>query len=232
MDNKNVHAGHRKRVRANVIENGFSQLEDHRLLELILFYAIPQADTNGTAHNLLNEFGSLKGVLNADIKSLCEVAGIGESSAVMIASMGEAMRRSQKVSADKRMLYKNHEDYCALAQGYLSGEPKEKVIAFCFDASGRLKRVVNVSEGTENSSFIDVRRIVQSAMGCDATTVVMAHNHPTGSGEPSVSDMDSTRSLAVTLRKLQVMLADHIIVDENNQPHSMYMDSVTRQLFY
>lgn len=232
MDNKNVHAGHRKRVRANVIKNGFSQLEDHRLLELILFYAIPQADTNGTAHNLLNEFGSLKGVLNADISALCDVEGVGESTAVMIASMGEVFRRSQKVSADKRMLYKTHEDYCKLAQGYLAGEPREKVLAFCFDASGRLKRVVNVSEGTENSSFIDVRRIVQAAMGCDATTVVMAHNHPTGSSEPSVSDMDSTRSLSITLRKLEVMLADHIIVDENNKSYSMYMDSALKQLFY
>lgn len=232
MDNKNVHAGHRKRVRANVIENGFSQLEDHKLLELILFYAIPQADTNGIAHNLLNEFGSIKGVLNADVGALCEVAGIGESTAVMIAAMGEAMRRSQKIFADKRALYKTHEDYCSLAQGYLSGESKEKVLAFCFDATGRLKRVVNVSEGTENSSFIDVRKIVQSAMGCDATTVVMAHNHPAGSGEPSMSDMDSTRALSVTLRKLQVMLADHVIVDENNKPHSMYMDASMRNLFY
>lgn len=232
MDNKNVHAGHRKRVRANVIKNGFSQLEDHRLLELILFYAIPQADTNGIAHNLLNEFGSLKGVLNAEVFALCNVAGVGESTAVMIAAMGEAMRRSQKAPADKRLMYKSHADYCMLAQGHLSGEPKEKVIAFCFDASGRLKRVVDVSEGTENASFIDVRKIVQSAMGCDATTVVLAHNHPAGSGEPSMSDMDSTRSLAVTLRKLQVMLADHIIVDENNQPYSMYENPETRRIFY
>lgn len=232
QNKKNVHAGHRMRVKANVCKNGFSQLEDHKLLELLLFYAIPQADTNGLAHNLLNEFGSLKGVFTADINALCGVSGIGESTAVMLASMGEAFSRLQKTTADKRALYKSHADYCRLAQGYLSSETKENVYVFCFDASGRLKKAVNISQGTENTAYIDARKVVQSAMGCDAVAVVIAHNHPNGSGEPSASDLDSTRSLSVTLRKLGVMLADHIIVDENNNATSMYNDPEIKRIFY
>ncbi len=220
------------RVKANVCKNGFSQLEDHKLLELLLFYAIPQADTNALAHSLLDEFGSLKGIFKADIKSLCGVSGVGESTAVMLASMGEAFSRVQKTAVDKRALYKTHSDYCKLAQGYLSGETKENVYTFCFDASGRLKKAVNISQGTENAAYIDARKVVQSAMECDAVTVVIAHNHPNGNGEPSASDLDSTRSLSVTLRKLGVMLADHIIVDENNIASSMYSDPAIRSIFY
>ena len=236
MDNKqtkkNVHDGHRQRVRDRVSEYGLSQLKDHEVLELLLFYIIPRGNTNDIAHRLIDSFGSLKGVLDADVPELCCIAGVGEQSALFLKTIGEVHRRSCQTRVDKRILYKSHDDYCALAVSRLYGESKEKVLAFCLDASGRVKAEIVVSEGTENTSFIDVRKIVQGAMGCDATIVVLAHNHPTGSGEPSASDMDATRSLSVTLRKLQVMLADHVIVDENNQAHSMYMMPEARCVFY
>ncbi len=236
MNNKqvkdNVHDKHRIRVREKVFEYGFSQLKDHEVLELLLFYVIPRGDTNKTAHNLIDWFGDLNGVLNADIPELCQVAGVAEKSALMIKTVGEICRRSQKTTVDRRVLYKTHDDYCKLAISLLVGESKEKVVAFCLNASGRVKSQVVVSEGTENTSFIDTRKIVQAAMGCDATTVVLAHNHPVGSGEPSASDLDATRSLSVTLRKLGVMLADHIIVDECNEPHSMYANPEIRRIFY
>ncbi len=236
MDNKqvknNVHADHRKRVREKVFEHGFSQLKDHEVLELLLFYVIPRGDTNEKAHNLIDWFGDLNGVLNADIPELCQVAGIAEKSALMIKTVGELCLRSQKTTVNRRVLYKTHDDYCRLATSLLMGESKEKVVAFCLNASGRVKSQIIVSEGTENTSFIDTRKIVQAAMGCDATTVVIAHNHPAGSGEPSASDLDATRSLSVTLRKLGVMLADHIIVDEYGKPHSMYTDPEIRRIFY
>ncbi len=236
MDNKQkpsgIHKGHRKRLRKKVYEKGLSLLDEHELLELLLFYVIPQGNTNDTAHYLIDEFKDLKGVLDADIPELCRVTGVGERSALMFKTVGEIYRRLQKTEVNRRILYRTPDDFCMLAVAELAGESKEKVVAFCLDASGRLKHTVEVCEGTENTSFIDVRKIVQSAMGCDATTVVLAHNHPTGSGEPSVSDMDATRSLSVTLRKLQVMLADHIIVDENDQPHSMYQNPEIRRIFY
>ena len=85
-DEKNLHAGHRERVRENVINNGFSQLEDHRLLELLLFYSIPRGDTNEIAHTLLKEFGSLGGVISAPKEELIKICGVGENTAVFLAS--------------------------------------------------------------------------------------------------------------------------------------------------
>ena len=67
MAEKNIHSGHRKRVKENVIKNGFSQLEEHRLLELLLFYSIPREDTNELAHRLIEEFGSLDEVFKSNI---------------------------------------------------------------------------------------------------------------------------------------------------------------------
>ena len=70
---KNVHEKHRKRVRENVLKNGFKQLGDHQLLELLLFYSIPRGDTNELAHKLLNEFGGLSGVIKASPEALTKV---------------------------------------------------------------------------------------------------------------------------------------------------------------
>ena len=89
MAEKNIHSGHRKRVKANVIKNGFSQLEEHKLLELMLFYSIPREDTNELAHELINHFGSFEDVFKANVDQLKRVDGVGENTAVMIAAIGE-----------------------------------------------------------------------------------------------------------------------------------------------
>ncbi len=230
--NKNLHAGHRQRVKANVCKNGFSQLEDHRLLELILFYSIPQADTNGLAHRLLDEFGSLKNIFNEDTESLKRVSGVGENTAIMLSAMGEVYRRSQKSGVDRRKPYKTHSDYCNLAVSYLAGEPKETAVAFYFDASDRLKKAVELSSGDESSVQIDVKKVIQNAVLYDATGVVLAHNHPGRSNEPSLSDMDTTRSISVMLRKLGIRLYDHIVLDGNDKPYSMYEEVSIRTVFY
>ena len=81
---KNPHAGHRKRLRDAYLRGGFEALSDVNRLELLLFYAFRQGDTNPLAHKLLDHFGSLSGVLDADIEQLMQVDGIGESSAILI----------------------------------------------------------------------------------------------------------------------------------------------------
>lgn len=229
---KNLHAGHRQRVKANVCKNGFSQLEDHRLLELILFYSIPQADTNGLAHKLLDEFGSLKNIFNESVDRLRMVSGVGESTAIMLSAMGEVYRRNQKTGADRRRTYKTHEDYCNLAISYLAGESKEVAFAFYFDSADRLKRAVELSSGDETSVQIDAKKVYQNAVLLDAAGVVLAHNHPGRSNEPSLSDLDTTRSISVMLRKLGVRLYDHIILDGEDKPYSMYDEISIRPVFY
>ena len=228
-----VHSGHRKRVRENVVNNGFSQFEDHRLLELLLFYSIPQTDTNVLAHELLNEFGTLKDLFTADISRLMKVNGVGENTAVLLSAIGETYTRLIKSSfKNTRTLYNSIESYKELAGSYLIGEKNEKVVIFCFDSSYRLKKSLVISEGTENCSYIDVRKAVTVAMDANAMKVVIAHNHPASDCTPSAMDIDSTRSLCVLFRKLNVILCDHIIVGENGEMYSMYSDSRFTQMFY
>ncbi len=228
---KNIHSGHRKRVKENVCKNGFSQFEDHKLLELLLFYAIPQADTNELAHNLLNEFGTFEELVKADINRLKRVKGVGDNTAVLIATVGEVYYRALKSKRIKKTAYKTPDDFKALAVSYLCAEKVEKIYIFCMDSAGKLKKAVELSSGDESSSYIDFRKALQVALDCDAKKVVFAHNHPNGDCEPSPSDMDSTRSICVTFRRLGILIIDHIIIGHDDSVYSMYEDPKLQMLF-
>ena len=232
MVEKNIHSGHRKRVKANVIKNGFSQLEEHKLLELMLFYSIPREDTNELAHKLINHFGSFEEIFKADIKQLERINGIGENTAIMIAAIGETFNRISKSKPPKKRVYRSTEDLKELAGALLQGEKNEKVFLLCFDAKKTLKRYVAISEGDETSSEIDMKLIIKNLVDSDSSVAVLAHNHPTSSAEPSVYDIDATRMVCVTLRKIGYALADHIIVGENDDAYSMHLDPRFSSLFY
>lgn len=232
MAEKNVHSGHRKRVKANVIKNGFSQLEEHKLLELMLFYSVPREDTNELAHRLINHFGSFEEVFKANIDQLKKVDGVGENTAVMIAAMGETFYRMSKAKPSKKRFYKKTEDLKELAVSLLQGENVEKVILMCFDGSKKLKRYSVISEGDNVSSEIDMKEIIKILVDSDSSIAVLAHNHPTSSAEPSAYDVDSTRMVCVTLRKIGYALADHIIIGEKGEAYSMHTDSRFTALFY
>ncbi len=229
---ENLHSGHRKRVKANVVKNGFSQFEDHKLLELILFYSIPQADTNALAHRLLNEFGSFEGIINADFNRLRRVDGVGENTAILLSSISEVYFRTLKVKGRKKPAYTTPEDFKSLALQELSGERKENVIVFCFDSKGKLLKTERISQGDEISATFDVKKIVEAIWNSSSVKAVIAHNHPIGECNPSAGDIDATRNISVTLRRLGFYLVDHIIVDGENNTYSMYSDSMFTRMFY
>jgi DNA repair protein RadC len=84
MTEENLHKAHRLRLKERFLQQGLDGFEDHLVLELILFYAIPRIDVNGLAHELLNRFGSLHGVLDASVDDLRKVRGVGENAALLI----------------------------------------------------------------------------------------------------------------------------------------------------
>lgn len=232
MAEKSIHSGHRKRVKANVIKNGFSQLEEHKLLELMLFFSIPREDTNELAHKLIKHFGSFEEIFKANIEQLKKVEGVGDNTAVMLASMGEAFYRISKAKPSKKRVYKSTEDLKELAVSLLQGETIEKIILMCFDETKKLKRYTIISDGDKVSSEIDMKVVIKNLVDSDSSIAVLAHNHPTSSAEPSAYDIDSTRMVCVTLRKIGYALADHIIVGEQGEAYSMHLDPRFSALFY
>ncbi len=227
---KSVHAGHRERVRENVLKNGFEQLEDHKLLELLLFYSIPREDTNELAHRLLNEFHSLAGVIKATPKQLERVMGVGSNTAVLLSGMGELCIRVLKEGNIKKAPYLSNAEIIDLIKSHYINESKERFLLLCFDSGMRLKLVEFISEGDSIRVDFDIKKLVSKVLDCDASLVVLAHNHPDGNAFPSGADFDTTANISVMLRKINVRLMDHVIIGENSH-FSMRSNSKFSGLF-
>lgn len=92
MAAKRVHDGHRDRMRERIRRSGLSTLQEHEMLEYILYAFVPRKDTNEIAHALIDRFGSFAGVLNADEKRLAEIAGMTENAALFLCNLPDVFR--------------------------------------------------------------------------------------------------------------------------------------------
>ena len=211
-----IHEGHRQRLNERFRRSGLDSFTDVQVLELALFYCIPRKDTNPIAHDLLAHFGSLSQVLEASVEELQKVKGISENAAVYL-SMLTQIGRYYLVDRSQREVILPTIDKCgAYLVPYFFGRPTETVFLLCLDAKCKVLCCREVGQGSVNSAGISIRKIVETALGANATTVVMAHNHPSGLALPSAEDIHTTRRIAAALNAVEVNLADHIVVADGD----------------
>ena len=208
-----LHSGHRARLKARFVRDGLDSFEDHNALELLLFYAIPQRDTNELAHRLIAEFGSLSGVFDASVEALTHVPGVGENTAVLIRLMASLFAKYEQDKAKAVLPLLNTAQ--TAGEYFVSqfvGKTKEQFLAVCMTHKCRVLNQVVISEGTAFGMDINVRRIAEAAIQNGASYILLAHNHPAGVAAPSAADVDATRVIALALRALGIQVNDHIIV--------------------
>ena len=216
MVDASIHKGHRERLKARFLEEGLDNFTDIQALELLLFYAIPQKDTNPIAHALLDHFGSLSRVLEADVEELKKVPGISDHSATLLALVTE-LGRYYQVDCAQRVEVLTTLDACgAYLVPRFFGRSNETVFLLCLDAKCKVLCCKEIGEGSVNSTSISIRKVVETALSANATTVVLAHNHPSGVALPSSEDVQTTRRIAAALSAVEVHLADHIVVAEGD----------------
>ena len=214
---ENIHAGHRQRLRKKFLQLGADSLEPHELLELLLFYAVPRANTNPTAHELFRQFGSLKNVLTAPVEDLVRVEGLGESSALLISLVARLYCRAMVESMEEsRDILDTTERLGKYFVALLAAESREVMYQLSLDAKGRLLKRFKVNEGSAAGVDFDVRKIVVNALSSNASMVVLAHNHPSGVALPSGADCAGTEAVREALDVVNIVLADHIIVADND----------------
>ncbi len=189
---------------------------DIQVLELLLFYCIPRRDTNPLAHELLNQFGSLSQVLEAPIEELRKVDGMGENAAVFLHVVTQVGRSYFKDrSSDAKVLPTL--DSCAdFLQPYFYGERVETVYLLCLDAKCRLLCCKKISQGDVNSTHLSIRKIVEIALGINASSVLLAHNHPGGVAIPSCEDVRATMNIASVLNSVDVNFIDHLVICDDD----------------
>ena len=211
-----VHEGHRQRMRRQLQTSGMDSLSDVQVLEVLLYYAIPRADTNPLAHRLLERFGSLSGVLEAPADELVQVDGMGQAAAQLISLMLQLERRHFIDRNGPASILDTTTRCGQYLVPYFHGEQNEVVYLLCLDAKCKALCCVPVHRGSITAASISVRKIVQTALNQNAASVVIAHNHPSGYALPSQEDIDTTRALQAALHGVGIVLADHIIVADDD----------------
>lgn len=210
-----LHDGHRQRCKQRFLRTGAEGFDDHQLLELLLFYAIPRCDTNETAHRLLKRFGSLQGVLYAAPEELSAVEGIGESAAVLLRLTGDLSLRARKAALPEKLLNSPGRAGAYFAE-LLLGQKRELLYEACLDGKGKLLSCRCITKGTVTSSPLQIRQVVENALYSGADSVLLAHNHPSGVALPSADDVQTTQRIAQALHAVDIVLIDHIVVAEGD----------------
>ena len=213
---ESVHKGHRERLKQRFLAEGLDNFSDVQVLELLLFYGIPQKDTNPIAHELLDHFGSLSRVLEADVEELKKVNGIKDHAAVLLALVIELCRYYQVNCAQQTEILPTLEACGRYLVPRFFGRTKETVFLLCLDAKCKVLCCKELGEGSVNTAPISVRKVVETALAANASTVILAHNHPSGIAVPSNEDLQTTRRIAAALNAVEIHLADHIVVAEGD----------------
>lgn len=207
-----MHEGHRERLKKRFLEEGLDSFEPHQILELLLFYSIPRKDTNEIAHGLIERFGSISGVFEADPKMLESVMGMGKSSAVLLALIPALTRIYLRDKWGERSVINSSVKAGEYAAALFAGRTYEVFYLVCLDSQNKVIYSSLLHEGTINETAVYPRKVVEEALRHKAVNVILAHNHPGGGLTPSRADIDVTAKIKTALNSISINVIDHIVV--------------------
>lgn len=214
---QNIHQGHRKKVKSRYYETGLTGMPEHNILEFLLFFGIPQKDTNDLAHELINRFGSFSGVLEAKMSDLMDVKGMTENAACLLTLFLPVYKKYTEDLHKKRPIMSARKDYVKYLKNlYLDSPNNERVYILCFDSNNRLIACRKISEGDFSSALFDIRKIASAVLEVNAKKVILSHNHPNGQLEPSRDDCKITKDLSDLLSLFKVKFVDHVIITDTS----------------
>ncbi len=214
---KGLHDDHRKRVRKEFLANGFnSDTPPHKIVEMMLFYSIPRVDTNETAHLLMDNFGSISKLIDARPEDIMKVKGAGENTAIFLKFIRFIANYyvNEKHSGTKRF---NHiDEICSFLFDKYLGFKNEVIAITSLDNSGGYLGFDIIGEGDIASVGISARQVIEIVIKRNAAAIILSHNHPGGRAIPSNEDLQATAVIADALRRIDVVLLDHIIIVDDD----------------
>ncbi len=210
------HQGHRQRMKERLLRDGLESFQEHEVMEMLLYYALPYKDTNSLGHVLVDHFGGLNNVLDAHYADLLKVSGVTPHIAHLITMSGQLAHRYLRQSYCIGEMLFNTEKLAKHTVPYFVGAKNESVLLISMDNKRKLLNTTRIFEGSVNSAQFNFRIAVQQALQDNATQIVLAHNHPNGLATPSWDDLITTRRFAEVLQLMGITLVDHLIVAEND----------------
>ena len=206
------HLGHRRRLREKYAAEGAPALEDYELLELLLSFSIPHRDTKPYAKKLLGVFQNVRRILEADAASLQSLAQLPPQSALQIRAMGDLFRLAQQEPFKRGRTITSPEDVAGFLREQIGSRPREVFTAIFLDHRNHLLAFEQLQEGTVDHTAVYPREILKRSLELHATGLILSHNHPAGSLEPSEGDKQLTRQILTAARALGVTVHDHLIL--------------------
>jgi len=212
---KDYNRGHRKRLKQKFVTSGMDAFHDHEVLELLLTYAFLRKDVKPLAKDLLRKFGSLKGVVDAEISDLAQVKGIGEHAAILLslvkeitaAYLKQKAKEKEQVTCTTELL-----DFCRTVMG---AKKDEEFCVIYLNAQNQIIEFETIQKGIVNQAVVYPRQVLESALKKKASAIILAHNHPSGHVRPSDADIRLTNTIREAAKMLDILVHDHIIIGEN-----------------
>lgn len=221
----NVNQGHRERLRQRMMKEGLQSFQDHEVLELLLFQYLPRKDTNKIAHDLLDKFGSFANVLNASPQQLQQVKGISQVTACNIALLKEVFLRYRASDAEKMSLA-GIASVIKYSQKIIADSYVEKTVVVYVDGATNFITSEVFTSNSAQEVKLDLKKIVASAVGANASGVLLFHCHVGGMCLPSEADISFTEKMYVTLANLNIVLLEHIIFNNKGDYYSFFKEKV------
>ena len=219
-----MHGGHRQRMRDRIKEHGLESLNDHEVLEYLLYFVQPRVNTNEQAHRLINEFGSFSRVFDRNAGSLASVEGIGPASAQFLSLIPEICRRYYLGKySDKGQMF-SMEGILEYLKSYYLGLKEEVAVLVMFDAQMDMICTKTVAKGNAKEVQIQKKNIMLEVIQNDASYVLFSHNHPSNKNEPSAEDIVLTNQLITMFETVNIALVDHVIFCPNGSYYSFAME--------
>lgn len=205
-------SGHRARLRQRLAEGGPEALLDHELIEYLLALAIPRRDTKPLARQLITRFGGLGGVLTAEWTTLARTEGLSETSVAALKIAQAAALRLLKGEIMQRPVLSSWQALLDYLRADMAWMVVERVRVLHLNARNMLIRDDHMGDGTIDEAAIYVREVVKRAVELGSACVILVHNHPSGSPEPSQQDIAITRRVIDALKPLGIAVHDHLVI--------------------
>ncbi len=208
---KDIHKGHRSRMKSKLKQYGPKIFDTYELLEMLLYYCVPYKDTNPIAKRLLMKFGSLDGVLSASAEELVTVDGIGAKGAEFIRSAGALLYAVEIEGLD---VGKTFDDYKKVGEYLIKHftDNSYKVCMLSFDNAMRLIGVNDISGVRFGSAAVKPKSFIDAALMRGASIAIIAHVNEHGPLFPTESDMATDWVLREALSDVGVIVAEHYVI--------------------
>ncbi|MBX9977210.1 MAG: DNA repair protein RadC [Alphaproteobacteria bacterium] len=203
--------GHRQRLKDKFLKIP-EGLADYELLELLLFSAIPRADVKPLAKELLQQFPSFNELLNADETRLRSIKGVGDTVILTLRLVGTLSKRLLQQDIQNKPSIKSAKDVTTYCQQRIAFSPVESLMVLFLDNNNGIIHDEVMQRGTVDTTAIYPREILKRSLELGASSIILAHNHPSGDPTPSREDIVMTQEIIKSATPLNIAVLDHIVV--------------------